>query len=379
MLWATSIWAIDANRSDRAVVTERLRRAVSREPVRTMRRMSGSGTAAASKLPPLRWFGAADVAAAMPPLEERLRLAERTLTALARPGAAELPPKIAIHPRPTDSFAHAMPAHLRADEAAEDLVGMKWVAGFGTNGSIGLPSISAVVVLNDPGTGIPIAFVDGAPITAERTAAVTGVAIRRFGPHHGDRAARVTILGAGVQGRSHLPVFGGVLPGCTVHVFDRHPERASALADLAHATEGIADAIIHPTARAAVERAEVVVTAASFGPASERQSMTNDWLRPDATVIPVDYATYCAAEVPREAALFLVDQREQFLANRDAGVFEDYPEPTATIGEAILAGLTRPEGRVVITHLGVGLADLVFADAIVRAARAAGRGLDLAR
>ena len=51
-------------------------------------------------LPPLRWFGAADVAAAMPPLEERLRLAELTMTALARPGASQLPPKIAVHPRP---------------------------------------------------------------------------------------------------------------------------------------------------------------------------------------------------------------------------------------------------------------------------------------
>ena len=70
--------------------------------------------------------------------------------------------------------------------------------------------------------------------------------------------------------------------------------------------------------------------------------MTNDWLRPDATVVPVDYATYCAAEVARDAALFLVDQREQYLANRDAGNFDGYPDPTATIGEAILAGTARP-------------------------------------
>ena len=36
-------------------------------------------------LPPLRWFGTADVVASMPPLEERLRLAEKTLVALATP------------------------------------------------------------------------------------------------------------------------------------------------------------------------------------------------------------------------------------------------------------------------------------------------------
>lgn len=107
--------------------------------------------------------------------------------------------------------------------------------------------------------------------------------------------------------------------------------------------------------------------------------MTNAWLRPDATVVPIDYATYCAAEVARDAALFLVDQREQFLANRDVGNFDDYPDPMATIGEAILAGTPRPVGRVVVSHLGVGLTDLVFADAIVRAAIRDGRGTTLPR
>lgn len=328
-------------------------------------------------LPTLRWFGADDVAAAMPPLEERLQLAERTMVALARPGASELPPKIAIHPRPADAFVHAMPAHLRGSSPDEDLVGMKWVAGYASNNALGMASISAIVVLNDPATGVPVAMLDGGPITAERTAAVSGVAIRRFGPAAGD--AHVAIVGAGVQGRSHLPVFGGVLPGCTVHVFDRDPARADALATLARGTPGIAAAAVHDTAREAIEAADVVVTAASFGPAEERQTMTNAWLRPDATVVPIDYATYCAAEVARAAALFLVDHRDQYLANRDAGNFDGYPDPAATIGEAILAGTPRPAGRVVVSHLGVGLADLVFADAIVTAAIAGGLGTTLPR
>jgi alanine dehydrogenase len=336
-------------------------------------------------LPPLRWFGAADVAAAMPPLEERLRLAEVTMTALARPGASQLPPKIAIHPRPADSFVHAMPAHLRGATIGEDLVGMKWVAGYATNNALGMASISAVVVLNDPESGVPFAMLDGGPITAQRTAAISGLAIRRFGPDAGAGVApgatprHVAVIGAGVQGTSHLPVLGGVLPGLTLHVFDAAPDRAATLAETARATPGIAAAEVHDSARAAVEAAQVIVTAASFGPAEDRQVMTNAWLGPDATVVPIDYATYCAAEVARDAALFLVDQREQFLANRDAGNFDDYPDPMATIGEAILAGTPRPAGRVVVTHLGVGLADLVFADAIVRAAIEAGLGTTLPR
>lgn len=301
------------------------------------------------------------------------------MVALAQPGTVEMPPKVAIHPRPDASFVHAMPAHLRSEASGEaDLVGMKWVAGYATNTALGLPGISAVVVVNDPVTGIPTAILDGGPITAQRTAAVSGLAIRRFGPD--PRAGlHVALIGAGVQAHSHLPVIAHLLPGTTLHLFDRDVARAGAFAEVARSTPGIADVVVHASAREAVEPADVVVSAASFGPASERQTMTNAWLREDATVVPIDYSTYCAAEVAIEAALFLADDRPQYLANRDAGNFDGYPDPMATIGEAILAGTKRPAGRVVISHLGVGLADLVFADAIVRNAVARGLGIDLPR
>lgn len=313
----------------------------------------------------------------MPDLDAQLALAERTLIALV--ADAELPPKIAIHPRPEGSFVHAMPAHLRGPEAdgGADLVGMKWVAGYATNNDRGLPAINALVVLNDPQTGLPLAILDGGPITAARTAAVSGVAIRRFAPVLA-RRLRAALIGAGVQGRSHLPVLAHVLPGVELVVFDRHRERAEGLAAEADATAGIGSAAVAVDARAAVEGADVVVTAASFGPV--RQVMTNDWLSPDILVVPVDYATYCAAEVARDAALFLVDHRDQFLANRDAGLFEGYPEPAAMIGEALLARTPRPAaGRVVVTHLGIGLADLVFGEAIVRRAQELGLGIELPR
>lgn len=330
-------------------------------------------------LPPLRWLSAEDVVEAMPAIEERLELAERTMVALATPDGSELPPKIAIHPRPDASFVHAMPAMLRGKDLFGDLVGMKWVAGFATNNELGLPGISALVVLNDPATGIPIAVMDGGPITAQRTAAVSGLAVRRYGPRVSGRPTRAAIIGAGVQGRSHLPVFGHVMPGVDLHLFDPDARRADSLAVEAAATTGIGSATVFPSASEAIEGVDVVLTAASFGPAADRQSMTNAWLAPGATIIPIDYATYCAAEVARDAALFLVDQREQYLANRDAGNFDGYPDPDATLGEAILAGTPRPDGRVVVTHLGVGLSDVVFADAILRNAEAAGLGVQLPR
>ncbi len=329
---------------------------------------------------PLRYLSSGDVLAAMPPLAERLALAERTMTALA--AGAELPPKIGVHPRPEGSFAHAMPAHLRGadDGGADDLLGIKWVAGFGSNADLGRPAISALAILNDPATGEPVAILDGGPITAQRTAAVSGVAIGRFAPAVDGRPTRVALVGAGVQGRSHLPVLGTVLPGLELAVHDRHPDRAAALAALAGDTPGIGTARVTSSAREATADADVVVTAASFTTPSERQPMTRDWLTADALVVAVDYATLVAAEVARDAGLFLVDDRGQFLANRDVGQFDGYPDPTATLGEAILAGTHRPpSGRVLVTHLGVGLADVIFGDAILRRAAEAGLGIVLPR
>jgi ornithine cyclodeaminase/alanine dehydrogenase-like protein (mu-crystallin family) len=330
--------------------------------------------------PPLRYLTAADVSAAMPPLPERLRLAERTLTALV--DDSELPPKIGVHPRPDGSFAHAMPAYLRGTDPAgtDDLLGIKWIAGFPANRQHDVQAIHGLVILTDPTTGIPTAIVDAGPITAERTAAISGVAIARFAPDVVGRDPRVAVLGAGVQARSHLAVLGHVLPGVELTVFDRHADRATALAAAAERTPGISSARAALTARDATRSADVVVTAASFAPADQRQPLTDDWLTRDALVVAVDYATYVAASVARDAALFLVDQREQFLANREAGSFDGYPDPGATLGEAILAGTTRlPRGRVLVSHLGVGLADLVFGDAIVRRATARGLGTLLPR
>lgn len=332
-----------------------------------------------SDAPPLRYLSAADVEAAMPDLDRRLALAERTLRGLA--GAAELPAKIAVHPRPEGAFAHAMPAFLPGggDDVGADRLGMKWVLGFATNAALGLPAISGTLLLNDPATGLPVGILDAGPITAQRTAAVSGVAIRAWAPAVRGRAVRAAVIGAGVQGHSHVPILGHVLPGVELAVYDRDAPRAATLATVARATAGVSAARVAPSAHDAVEGADVVVTVASFVAAPLRQTMTNAWLAPQVLVVAVDYATYCAAEVARDAALFVVDHRDQFLANRDAGQFDGYPEPAAMIGEALARGGGRPEGRVVATHLGTGLADVVFGSAILEAAASAGLGVILPR
>jgi ornithine cyclodeaminase/alanine dehydrogenase-like protein (mu-crystallin family) len=330
-------------------------------------------------LPPLRYLTGADVVAAMPPLPERLELAAAALRGLA--AGAELPPKIGVHPRGASAFAHAMPALLRgnADDGSDDRLGMKWVSGSPANNALGLAGIYGLLLLNDPITTVPVAILDAGPITAERTAATSGVAIRAFAPRVAGRAPRAALIGAGVQGRSHVPVIGHVLPGVELTVYDRDRDRTASLAELGRATTGIASVRVATSAREAVAGADVVVTVASFVPPPERQVMTNDWLARDALVVPVDYATYCAAEVARDADLFLVDHSAQFLANREIGNFDGYPDPAAMLGEALASGTARPPGRVVTTHLGTGLADVVFGSAILATAAERGLGTILPR
>lgn len=338
---------------------------------------------------PLRYLSGADVLAALPDVAERLALAERAIVALGRD--AELPPKIGVQPRQAGSLAHAMPALLRgaAEDGSDDLLGIKWVVGFPANVALGIPAIHGTTILSDAVTGRPRAILDAGALTAHRTAAVSGVAIARWGPPP-DRPVRVALVGAGAQARSHLPVIGALLPQAEVVVCDRDAERLASLAlDVAEgadtgrlgADRGRLGAIRHvdttSDARAAIDGADLVVTIVSFGPS--RQLLPADGFAPGATIVAVDYDMCVPGPLAAAAALFLVDDRDQYLANRRGDVFAGYPAEVKTMGEAIIGGVERPAGRVLVTHLGVGLADVVFADAVLRRAEELGIGTQLER
>lgn len=324
------------------------------------------------ELPPLRYLSAADVDRCLPTVSERIDTAARALVALARgSSAAEMPSKIGVHPR-EGAFLHAMPAWLRDG----DLVGLKWIAAYPGNRTHAVPAINGLVVLNEAETGIPTWIMEAGRITAVRTAAVSGVGIRMCRPA---TVERVAILGAGIQARSHMEVVRALLPDAEVVVYDRHPERAAAVVEGARA-DG-ARATVADDARSAAGSAQVVITVATLG--ATRQVMTRDWIAPGTLVVAVDFATHVSAELARAAGSFVVDDRAQFLAYRDAGYFDDYPEPTTTLGELLDGDLMAPAsgtaGVDVVTHLGVGLADVVFADGIARQALSLGVGTELPR
>lgn len=298
-----------------------------------------------------------EVAGLLPSIQEQLDLVERTYRSLAA-GRVELPPKPGVHPR-KDSFVHAMPAYLRD----EDVVALKWVAGYPANKERGLPYITGLIVLNDAETGLPITVMDGAEITAARTAAASGVCVRRFAPAGWRRAA---ILGCGEQGRFHATLLRTLEPDVRIRAWDPHPERIERLGDGIEAAAGWEDA---------VAGAEVVVTA---GPIVEDPSSP---LRPEHLgerwlALPIDFDFYVGAEAVAAADLFLADDVGQFEYYRGLGHFQGWPEPAGSVGEGLGGG--GSPGRVVCCNLGIGALDAAFASVVLERARAEGAGTELA-
>ncbi len=297
-----------------------------------------------------------EVAALLPRVPDQLALVEETYRALAD-GRVELPPKPGVHPRP-DSFLHAMPAYL----TDSDVVALKWVAGYPANKARGLPYISGLIVVNDPGTGLPIAVMDAAEITAARTAAASGVCVRAWAPEGWCRAA---VVGAGEQGRFHAELLRHLNAAVEIRAFDPHHERLAALGP------GVTTA---ESERDAVRGAEVVVTAAPIvpepRPALGRSDLGERWL-----VLPIDFDALVGRDVVESADLFLVDDVGQFSYYREQGHFRRWPEPSGSVGEALARG--APGERVACVNLGVGALDAAFAAHVVGAARELGVGREL--
>lgn len=80
---------------------------------------------------------------------------------------------------------------------ADGVIGTKILAEFPENPSRGLPYLSGVMLLNEAKTGAVKAVMNGQVLTALRTGAIGGLAMRYFAP---EEARTVGIVGCGVQG-----------------------------------------------------------------------------------------------------------------------------------------------------------------------------------
>ncbi|HST30332.1 MAG TPA: NAD(P)-binding domain-containing protein, partial [Chthoniobacterales bacterium] len=80
-------------------------------------------------------------------------------------------------------------------------LGQKIVTFYPPNAAKGIHTHMALIILNDPQTGAPLAVMDGRLITEMRTAAVSAAATNLLAAKDANVLA---ILGSGVQARSHL-------------------------------------------------------------------------------------------------------------------------------------------------------------------------------
>lgn len=105
----------------------------------------------------------------------------------------------------------AMPAAL------PECAGMKWVNVHPQNPSLGLPSIMAILVYNDPETGYPLAIMDATEITAYRTGAAAAIASKYLARRD---SHTIGIVGAGFQAHTQILAHAELFSPISINVFD---------------------------------------------------------------------------------------------------------------------------------------------------------------
>jgi thiomorpholine-carboxylate dehydrogenase len=239
-------------------------------------------------------------------------------------------------------------------------MGIKMVTYYPGNAGTALPTHMAVVALFDPRTGEPLALMDGRYITEMRTAAVSAVATDALAA----RDAKVlTLIGAGVQARSHLEVLPHVREFEEIRVWNRSWERAERFAQ----EHGIKVMSLEP----AVRDADVVVTATS----SHEPILKGEWLKKGAHVNAIGAARPDWRELDDAVmANVVVVDSYQGARSESGDVILSGIAPYAELGE-ILNGSkpARANETTVFKSLGMAVQDVATAKLVYEAANYDGR------
>jgi ornithine cyclodeaminase len=234
-------------------------------------------------------------------MEKCVGLMADTLSALAR-GEATLPLRT-VFLIPDGAFA-VMPAAL----ANPSTVGAKIITVLPKNHGTEFDSHQGAVLLFDTGNGSLLSVMDATSITTIRTAAVSGVATRALAKKD---AKTLAILGAGVQGHSHLDAMFAVRKFEDVRIWSRNAKNAQTLADVARDKFG-ARASVSTSAKEAVAGADVICTTTS----ATEPVLFGEWLSPGAHVNAVGTSQPHARELDSAVVVrskLYVDRRESAL------------------------------------------------------------------
>jgi ornithine cyclodeaminase/alanine dehydrogenase-like protein (mu-crystallin family) len=242
-------------------------------------------------------------------------------------------------------------------------VGVKLVTVTPANADRGEPVIGAVYVLFDARTQQPRAVLDGAALTALRTAAVSGLATRYLARPD---AVRLVLFGAGVQAGTHLEAMVTERPVAHVTIVSRSQPRARALAERAAGLGLDADV----GSAEAVRDADLVCTCTT----SDRPLFDGAWLpegvhvnavgsyRPETRELDTETVRR-AALVVEERAAAQAEAGELALAIAEGAI--DAAHVRADLHELTNGAPVRTDPRDVTVFKSVGLA---FEDLAVAAA-----------
>lgn len=139
----------------------------------------------------------------------------------------------------------------------EGVYGCKIINASLGNAERGLPRAAGLILLYDEETAEPVCIMEGAYISALRTAAVSVAALRAVRPL--STVDRVALLGCGVQARTHLGLLAAHGAVKSVIVHDLAPSRCRAFADDLRESLPEIDVEIAADAGAAVRSAPVAL------------------------------------------------------------------------------------------------------------------------
>lgn len=194
----------------------------------------------------LRILTAADIRVCLP-MSGAIE-AMRTAFAQLSSGEAVVPDRIAVSTE--EGISLFMPGYL----PREGHLAAKVVSVYAGNPSVGLPVIQGVVLVLDSHTGLPVALMNGAYLTALRTGAAGGLATELLAA---EDASVLAVFGAGPQARTQIEAVRAVRPIREIRLVSRPTEGARILAD---ELEGV-DVQVFEDPEKAVLGAQVIVTA----------------------------------------------------------------------------------------------------------------------
>ena len=276
-------------------------------------------------------------------------------------GRTSVPPRIAARTA-SGGLLGAMPGYVSG------VLEAKIVSVFPHNHARGLPSHQGLIALFDQDTGAPLAVMDGVAITAIRTGASAAVAARWLAR---PEASTLAILGAGVQGRSHLAALPRVRDFKEIRIASRTVATAEALAAQNPRAKPVA------TFKDAVQGADVVCCCTD----AREPVMKYEWLVTGAHVSSVG-GTF-GPELDAQtigAGMIFVESRDAVRQPPPAGAHELQglrPESVTEIGEVIAAtqpGRTAPDQLTVYKSSGHAVEDAAAARLVYERALAEGAG-----